>query len=89
MAPMIRVILRKRKSYCHHPPVWDVTERVLQEATNKGSYSNPENLLKELFSDQDKVGGYNSASPSSVIDSFGGNDTVNIDDGVHMLWWRG
>ena len=48
----------------------------------KGSYSNPENLLKELFSDQDWVGGYNSTSPSSVIDSFGGNDTVNIDDGV-------
>ena len=54
----------------------------LGKLQTKGSYSNPENLLEELFSDQDWVGGYNSTSPSSVIDSFGGDDTIYIDDGV-------
>ena len=54
----------------------------LGKLQTKGSYSNPEYLLEELFSDQDWVGGYNSTSPSSVIDSFGGDDTIYIDDGV-------
>ena len=46
-----------------------------------GNYSNPETLLKELFNDRDWFGGYSSTG-STVVDSFGGDDSVYIDDGV-------
>ena len=56
----------------------------LGKLQTKGSYSNPENLLKELFIDQDWFGGYSSAG-STVVDSFGGDDTIYIDDGVQYV----
>ena len=53
----------------------------LGKLQSNGSYSNPENLLKELLKDQDLIGGYSygSVQGPTVVDGFAGDDELLID----------